>query len=62
MYDFCVSKFGVYAFNYNPGWIYVKKMNSWKLIGYIQKGLIERKITSKSKAKLKKTIFQNGVR
>ena len=52
----------VYAFNYNPGWIYVKKMNSWKLIGYIQKGLIERKITSKSKAKLKKTIFQNGVR
>ena len=52
----------VYVFNYNPGWIYVKKMNSWKLIGYMQKGFIERKITSKSKAKLKKTIFQNGVR
>ena len=56
---FVSASSGVYAFNYNPGWIYVKKMNSWKLIGYIQKGLIERKITSKSKAKLKNTIKNN---
>lgn len=59
---FVSASSSVYVFNYNPGWIYVKKMNFWKLIGYIQKGFIERKITSKSKAKLKKTIFENGVR
>lgn len=47
---FVSASSGVYVFNYNPGWIYVKKMNSCKLIGYIQKGFIERKITSKSKA------------
>ena len=59
---FVSASSGVYVFNYNLGWRYVKKMNSWKLIRYMQKGFTERKITSKSKAKLKKTIFQNGVR
>lgn len=55
---FVSASSGVYVFNYNLGWIYVKKMNSWKLIRYMQKGFTERKITSKSRAKLKKPYFK----